>query len=160
MAAHGRRPAANAAFCPRPTCFSAPGCSRWRAPSATAVEVGLGTDVGAGTSLSLLETIDEAYKVQQLQGVSLSPLKSFYLATLGGVRALDLEEHLGNFLPGKEADFLVSISPRRHCSRRASRAAPRSSKSSSCCPPWATTAACARPGSWASDAMPATALSL
>jgi guanine deaminase len=51
--------------------------------------------------------MNEAYKVQQLQGESLSPLKSFYLATLGGARALDLEDRMGNFLPGKEADFLV-----------------------------------------------------
>ena len=69
--------------------------------------VGLGTDIGAGTSVSLLRTIDEAYKMQQLQGMSLSPLKSFYLATLGGARVLDLEDRLGNFLPGKEADFVV-----------------------------------------------------
>jgi guanine deaminase len=54
--------------------------------------VGLGTDIGAGTSLSLLATMNEAYKVQQLQGESLSPWKSFYLATLGGARALDLED--------------------------------------------------------------------
>jgi guanine deaminase len=51
--------------------------------------------------------MNEAYKVQQLQGESLSPWKSFYLATLGGARALDLEDRIGNFLPGKEADFLV-----------------------------------------------------
>ncbi|MEM1152334.1 MAG: amidohydrolase family protein, partial [Pseudomonadota bacterium] len=64
-------------------------------------------DIGAGTSFSLLETIDEAYKVQQLRGDALSPMKSFYLATLGGARVLDLEDCLGNFLPGKEADFIV-----------------------------------------------------
>jgi guanine deaminase len=58
------------------------------------VEVGLGTDIGAGTSLSLLATMNEAYKVQQLQGESLSPWKSFYLATLGGARALDLEDRI------------------------------------------------------------------
>jgi guanine deaminase len=103
MAATG----SNAAFCPTSNLFLGSGLFPLASAERHAVEVGLGTDVGAGTSLSLLETIDEAYKVQQLQGVSLSPLKSFYLATLGGVRALDLEEHLGNFLPGKEADFLV-----------------------------------------------------
>jgi guanine deaminase len=71
------------------------------------VRVGLGTDVGAGTSFSLLRTMDEAYKVQQLRGEKLDPLQSLYMATLGGARALDLESKIGNFLPGKEADFCV-----------------------------------------------------
>ena len=71
------------------------------------VRVGLGTDVGAGTSFSLLRTMEEAYKVQQLRGEKLDPLQSLYMATLGGARALDLESKIGNFLPGKEADFCV-----------------------------------------------------
>jgi hypothetical protein len=51
------------------------------------LNVGLGTDVGGGTSFSLLQTLNEAYKVMQLQGARLSPFKSLYLATLGGARA-------------------------------------------------------------------------
>ena len=69
--------------------------------------VGLATDIGAGTSFSLLQTIHEAYKIQQLRGDQLSPLKSFYLATLGGARTLDLDSKIGNFEQGKEADFIV-----------------------------------------------------
>jgi guanine deaminase len=97
----------NVAFCPTSNLFLGSGLFPLTAAEAHNVEVGLGTDVGAGTSFSLLQTMDEAYKTQQLQGHSLSPFKSFYLATLGGARALDLEAELGNFLPGKEADFLV-----------------------------------------------------
>ena len=69
------------------------------------VNVGLGTDVGAGTSLSLLSTMCDAYKTQQLRGDPLPALSSCYLATLGGARSLDLENTIGNFSIGCEADF-------------------------------------------------------
>ncbi|TNC84867.1 MAG: guanine deaminase [Alcanivorax sp.] len=71
------------------------------------VHIGLGTDVGGGTSFSLLRTLDEAYKVQQLQGASLDPFQALYLATLGGARALDLEHTIGSLQPGYEADFCI-----------------------------------------------------
>ena len=97
----------NVAFCPTSNLFLGSGLFPLHKAEHFGVGVGLGTDIGAGTSFSLLQTIDAAYKVQQLQGRQLSPLKSWYLATLGGARALDLESELGNFLPGKEADFVV-----------------------------------------------------
>ncbi|WOJ95917.1 guanine deaminase [Congregibacter brevis] len=97
----------NIAFCPTSNLFLGSGLFPLSKAESCGVHVGLGTDIGAGTSFSLLETMDEAYKIQQLQGHSLTPFKSFYLATLGGARTLDLEDKLGNFLPGKEADFLV-----------------------------------------------------
>ncbi|WP_439106930.1 guanine deaminase [Congregibacter sp.] len=97
----------NIAFCPTSNLFLGSGLFPLARAESCGVHVGLGTDIGAGTSFSLLETMDEAYKVQQLQGHSLSPFKSFYLATLGGARTLDLESKIGNFIPGKEADFLV-----------------------------------------------------
>jgi len=71
------------------------------------IKLGLGTDVGAGTSFSLLQTANEAYKVAQLRGQKLSAFQALFLATLGGARALNLEDKLGNFEPGKEADFVV-----------------------------------------------------
>ena len=71
------------------------------------VKVGLGTDVGAGTSFSMLQTTSEAYKVAQLRHQKLSPFKALFLATLGGARALALGDILGSFEPGKEADFVV-----------------------------------------------------
>ncbi|MGD9872266.1 MAG: amidohydrolase family protein, partial [Thauera sp.] len=74
---------------------------------ALGVRVGLGTDVGAGTSLSMLQTLNEAYKVLQLAGQSLSAPSAFYLATLGGAHSLYLDDRIGNFAAGKEADFVV-----------------------------------------------------
>jgi len=71
------------------------------------IRIGLGTDVGAGTSFSLLRTLDEAYKIQQLRGQRLDPMQGFYLATLGGARALDLDTRIGSLQTGYEADFCV-----------------------------------------------------
>src|SRR5439155_9727235 len=77
------------------------------AADAAAMPFALATDVGAGTTFSMLRTLGEAYKVAQLQGQHLSALRGFYLATLGGARALRLEERIGSFAPGREADFIV-----------------------------------------------------
>jgi guanine deaminase len=71
------------------------------------VEVGLGTDIGGGTSFSLLTTMGAAYEVAQLNGRTLSAVEAFYLATLGGARALALEESIGSIAPGREADLAV-----------------------------------------------------
>jgi guanine deaminase len=51
--------------------------------------------------------LDESYKVAQLRRYSLSALRAFYLATLGAARALALEDRIGSFRPGNEADFVV-----------------------------------------------------
>jgi len=67
----------------------------------------ISTDVGAGTSFSPLRTLGDAYKVAQLQGQRLSPLRAFYLATLAGARALHLDDRIGSFHVGAEADFIV-----------------------------------------------------
>jgi guanine deaminase len=69
--------------------------------------VSIATDVGAGTSLSMLTTLSEAYKVQQLQGNTLSAHQGLYQITLGNAQSLLLDDKLGNFTPGKEADFVV-----------------------------------------------------
>lgn len=71
------------------------------------VQVGLGTDIGGGTSFSLLATMGAAYKVAQLGGRALSAVEAFYLATLGGARALALDDRIGAILPGREADLAV-----------------------------------------------------
>jgi len=95
------------AFCPTSNLFLGSGLFNLSKAQSKCVNVGFGTDIGAGTSFSLLQTINEAYKTQQLRGHQLSPLKSFYLATLGGARTLDLDSAIGNFESGKEADFVV-----------------------------------------------------
>ncbi len=95
------------AFCPTSNLFLGSGLFDLNKLEQHGVRVGLGTDVGAGTSFSQLQSLNEAYKVMQLQGKKLDPFKSLYLATLGGANALYLDDKLGNFLPGKDADFLV-----------------------------------------------------
>ena len=96
-------------FCPTSNLFLGSGLFRLfdavdpRRP----VRVGLGTDVGAGTSLSQLKTLNEAYKVAALSGHKLNAIQAFYLATLGGARALYLEDRLGKLEPGYDADLCV-----------------------------------------------------
>jgi guanine deaminase len=55
----------------------------------------------------MLRTLSDAYKVLQLQEQPLSPFEAFYLATLGAAEALYLDDRIGNFETGKEADFIV-----------------------------------------------------
>lgn len=95
------------AHCPTSNLFIGSGLFDMRAAAKAKVAVGFGTDIGGGDSFSMLRTINEAYKIQQLQGVTLEPLQAFYMATLGGAVALDIDQHIGNFEAGKEADFVV-----------------------------------------------------
>ena len=95
------------AFCPTSNLFLGSGLLDLPRLEKFGVNVGMGTDVGAGTCFSLLSTMNEAYKVMQLQGQALSPFKSLYLATLGGASALRLDDKIGNLEVGKEADFVV-----------------------------------------------------
>ena len=71
------------------------------------VRVGLGTDIGAGTSFSMLATLNEAYKVAQLTGSKLDGVRGWYLATRGAADALDLVGTIGSLEPGCEADLVV-----------------------------------------------------
>jgi guanine deaminase len=71
------------------------------------VRVGLATDLGGGTSFSILRTMQAAYEVAQLSGMPLAPSCAFYLATRGAARALDLDDRIGSIAPGMEADLVV-----------------------------------------------------
>jgi len=95
------------AFCPSSNLFLGSGLFNLSQAQEFNVNVGMGSDIGAGTTFSMLSTLNEGYKVQQLRGSKLSPYQSFYLATLGGARALDLEGTIGNFAIGAEADFIL-----------------------------------------------------
>ena len=97
------------AHCPTSNFFLGSGCfdlgkaMRKERP----VRVGLATDVGGGTSLSFLQTLNEAYKAAQMNGYSLSAGHAFYLATRGTAHALHLEHTIGSLAPGMEADLVV-----------------------------------------------------
>lgn len=71
------------------------------------VRVGLGTDLGAGTSFSILLTLNEAYKAAQLNGRKLTAGHAYYLATRGTARAMYIEDKVGSIAPGMEADIIV-----------------------------------------------------
>ena len=98
---------AGMAFCPTSNLFLGSGLFDLAAARRHGVRVGLATDVGGGTSFSMLRTMSEGYKVLQLAGQSLPAYEAFYLATLGSARTLAIDESVGNLLPGKEADFVV-----------------------------------------------------
>ena len=97
------------AFCPTSNLFLGSGLFKIEKAKSleTPVKLGLGTDVGAGTSFSILRTASAAYQVAQLRSQKISAFQALFLATLGGARALCLEDKLGNFEIGKEADFVV-----------------------------------------------------
>jgi guanine deaminase len=96
-----------AAVCPTSNLFLGSGLFDFEKADGAGVQVTLGTDVGAGTSFSMLQTMNEAYKVARLKGSYLPALRMFYLATLGAARAMDLEGTIGSFAVGAEADFIV-----------------------------------------------------
>lgn len=94
-------------FCPTSNLFLGSGLFDLEAASQHGARVGIGTDVGGGTSFSMLRTLHAAYGVLQLNGQQLAAARAFYLATLGGARSLYLDGQIGNFDVGKEADFVV-----------------------------------------------------
>jgi guanine deaminase len=95
------------AFCPSSNMFLGSGLLDLEQLKSDGIDVSLATDVGAGTSLSMLRTMGDAYKVCQLRGYSLSAMEAFAMSTLGNAQCLHLDKHIGNFEVGKEADFLM-----------------------------------------------------
>ncbi len=96
-----------AAFCPTSNLFLGSGLFDLVGARERGIKTVLATDVGGGTSFSMLRTADEAYKVTQLAGNSVTPVQLFYEMTMGGAKALSIGDQVGNFSAGKEADFVV-----------------------------------------------------
>lgn len=95
------------AFCPTSNLFLGSGLFDLAKMKEANIPVTIATDVGGGTSLCLLPTLAEAYKICQLKGYSLHAYEAYCMATLGNAEGLLLDHYIGNFLPGKEADFIV-----------------------------------------------------
>ncbi len=93
--------------CPNSNLFLGSGLFGLERTLAAGILVGLGSDIGAGTTPSMFTAMADAYKVQQVQGVSLSPFQLWYLATLGGARALSTDQETGSLERGKDADFIA-----------------------------------------------------
>ncbi|MGC2785273.1 MAG: guanine deaminase [Roseiarcus sp.] len=100
-----------AAFCPTSNLFLGSGLFDQARLARAGVRIALATDVGGGTSYSMLRTAAEGYKVLQLNGQSWPALEAFYRMTLGNARALSLDDRIGSIEPGKEAD-LIALDPR------------------------------------------------
>jgi guanine deaminase len=94
-------------FCPTSNLFIGSGFFDLEAARRLGVRVGLATDVGGGTSYSMLQTLAEAYKVLMTHGQRLNAWRGLWLATLGGAECLSLAGKIGNFAVGKEADCVV-----------------------------------------------------
>ena len=98
---------AAAAVCATSNLFLGSGLFDFAAARHAGMRTGLGTDVGGGTSFNMLRTLAETYKVAQMGGHRLTAWRGFYLATLSGAKALGLDDRIGSFAPGREADFIV-----------------------------------------------------
>ena len=94
-------------MCATSNLFLGSGLFDFAAADRQQVALSLATDVGGGTSFSMLQTMNETYKVARMGGTYLPALRMFYMATLGGARSMQLEGTVGNFVPGAEADFIV-----------------------------------------------------
>jgi len=93
------------AHCPTSNFFLKSGAMPAAKVQAAGIVYGLGTDVGAGTSMSVLTEMRHADYAQRDAGVG--PRKAFWLATMGGAQAMSMEGEIGNFEAGKFADFCV-----------------------------------------------------
>jgi len=98
-----------AVFCPTSNLFLGSGLFGLKRLSRRqkSVRVAVATDIGGGTSYSMLRTLDEGYKVLQLQGERMTPFESFYRMTLGNAEALGLSDRIGTLEVGTDADLVV-----------------------------------------------------
>src|SRR5690606_2278186 len=96
-----------AAHCPTSNQFLDSGLFDFASAETSGMPVSLATDVGGGSSFSMLQTMNEAHKVARLSCYHLSALNRFYLATQGAAQSLGLDGQIGTLAPGAEADFIV-----------------------------------------------------
>jgi guanine deaminase len=101
------------AHCPSSNAFLASGIFPMARHVAAGVRFGMGTDVGAGTGLSMLKEALVAYHVQMVrdEGHMLGPAQLLWLATAAGADALNLSDTCGDFTPGKQADVVLVKAP-------------------------------------------------
>lgn len=102
-----RETGAQIAHSPSSNLFLGSGLFDWLGAEGQGAHVTLATDVGGGTSLSMIRTLADAYKVQAMRGVKLTAYKALYGATRGAARALGLAHEIGSFDNGCQADVAV-----------------------------------------------------
>ena len=96
-----------AVHCPTSNLFLGSGLFDFDRLERRGVRTGVATDIGGGTSWSMLRTLDAAFKIQMLQGRRLDPMETFYWATLGNATALGAEDRIGTLDVGSDADLVV-----------------------------------------------------
>ena len=94
-------------LCPRSNLFLGSGLFELEKLESYGIDVSLASDVGGGDSFSMFQVMNEAYKVCRMNDFNLDPVKAFYLTTLGAAKVLNMDDSIGNFECGKEADFIV-----------------------------------------------------
>lgn len=102
-----REAGAQIAHSPSSNLFLGSGLFGWREAEAAGAAVTLASDVGGGTSLSMLRTMADAYKVQAMAHQRLTAWKALHAATRGAARALSLEHEIGSLEAGRIADLCV-----------------------------------------------------
>ncbi len=99
------------AHCPTSQQFLGSGTMPWKRTIAAGVNIAIGSDFGGGDEWLLPQVLADAFKVHISEsgddGLSLHPAELLFTGTLAGARALDMENRIGNFDTGKEADFVV-----------------------------------------------------
>ncbi len=98
---------AGIAVCPTSNLFLGSGFFDFSQAARHGLKLGLGTDIGAGTSFSMLHTAGVAYQAGLMRGHRLDPFRALYLATAGSAALLHIGDKVGGLLRGQEADFVV-----------------------------------------------------
>ena len=98
---------AHPVFCPTSNLFLGSGLFDDAGLRAHGITNAIATDIGAGTSYSMLQTLNEGYKILQLQDQKLHTLRAFYWITRGNAEVLGLQDRIGTLDAGTEADIVV-----------------------------------------------------
>jgi guanine deaminase len=98
---------AQIAFCPSSNLFLGSGLFGWQRAADQGVNVSLASDVGGGTSLSMLRTMADGYKVQAMAGNRITAWALLHAATRGAAQALRLGGEIGALEPGCMADLCL-----------------------------------------------------
>ncbi|WP_127104566.1 guanine deaminase [Pararhodobacter zhoushanensis] len=109
--------------CPTSNAFIGSGLFDMAGLKAEGQRVGLATDIGGGSSFSMLRTMAAAYEIGQLGGTALHPAQLWWLATAGSAQALGLGDTIGTLRPGFEADLaIINLASTPAIAQRAARA--------------------------------------
>ena len=108
-----KRSGAGIAHCPRSNHEIGIGTMHLDKFLQTRIPVGLGTDsLASSPTLNLWDEMRFAHKVHRRSGVTTRDI--FHMATLGGAKALGMDQEIGSLEPGKKADIIAISLPRKN----------------------------------------------